>query len=544
VPRQRKPITPPPSLTRAADEATLRDIQHEIDRRLFIYVKHRRSIDPNDFAGIPLDPMTDDEARAFIAANYRALWEHPHILPEWLKRRYAEVQARLDADVKQGRRRRRRRLSHAPSDRRKGSVTESTSLDSDRVLERQDYEGLFCRLLSLITAHLALPSSSDLELHKQQVAIAVCEATEMTPEHWAGLTQPERVPWLQKTVAAVEKQKQAGFPAESEGDFWRRLVLALRDEERLPKGPRGEPSGPASSADAPFRRLTGADPVQMERYMSFDPILLKALEPEFKQLAAEFPDEFVAFAKFENATGADPDWFTPVYRDLANRTLRPNTWLVGKRTITDPDGKTKVWTAQPPSWWLQFAAGQEQEFLLWENEHSLSKFEDLAARAWNCLPEGMHVPKPLCHFADTPQLLICRNRPAEFWPNFVANLLRDSGKFVVVENFPDHHAEVAYLTNGLFQASVLAIKRVSAGANSASQEDYVTLDQIAAMVSRSKRTLEKYKSRKTNPMPAPDVEGGGGRPAEWNWSKIRLWLIQEFGRQLPEIPYCTRISKT
>lgn len=61
------------------------------------------------------------------------------------------------------------------------------------------------------------------------------------------------------------------------------------------------------------------------------------------------------------------------------------------------------------------------------------------------------------------------------------------------------------------------------------EEDYVTLDQMAAIVHRSKRTLEKKK------LPEPDIEGGGGKPHEWLWSRIRPWLQTEFGRELPEI---------
>jgi hypothetical protein len=63
---------------------------------------------------------------------------------------------------------------------------------------------------------------------------------------------------------------------------------------------------------------------------------------------------------------------------------------------------------------------------------------------------------------------------------------------------------------------------------------YVSLDNMAAIVNRSKRTLERLKSRKKNPLPAPDVEGGGGRPDEWDWSTVRAWLEKEYGRQLPK----------
>jgi hypothetical protein len=67
-------------------------------------------------------------------------------------------------------------------------------------------------------------------------------------------------------------------------------------------------------------------------------------------------------------------------------------------------------------------------------------------------------------------------------------------------------------------------------ADSTSLECLVTLQQAAAMVHRSKRTLEKYKDK----MPAPRVQGGGGKPDEWLWSELRPWLQEEFGRQLPE----------
>jgi hypothetical protein len=59
---------------------------------------------------------------------------------------------------------------------------------------------------------------------------------------------------------------------------------------------------------------------------------------------------------------------------------------------------------------------------------------------------------------------------------------------------------------------------------------FVTLQQAAAMVSRSKKTLER---RKKN-MPLPKVSGGGGKPDEWAWSELRPWLEKEFERPLPE----------
>jgi len=63
---------------------------------------------------------------------------------------------------------------------------------------------------------------------------------------------------------------------------------------------------------------------------------------------------------------------------------------------------------------------------------------------------------------------------------------------------------------------------------------YVTLDKMAAMVDRSKRTLEKLQTHRHNPLPKPDVEGGGGRPHEWKWSNVRLWLEKTYDRVMPE----------
>jgi hypothetical protein len=61
-------------------------------------------------------------------------------------------------------------------------------------------------------------------------------------------------------------------------------------------------------------------------------------------------------------------------------------------------------------------------------------------------------------------------------------------------------------------------------------ECLVTLQQAAAMVSRSKKTLERRKGN----MPMPKVSGGGGKPDEWEWAELRPWLEKEFKRKLPE----------
>ena len=56
--------------------------------------------------------------------------------------------------------------------------------------------------------------------------------------------------------------------------------------------------------------------------------------------------------------------------------------------------------------------------------------------------------------------------------------------------------------------------------------------QAAAMVHKSKRTLERFKTNGTFPTPA--VEGGGGRADLFDWKPLRLWLVGEFRIALPE----------
>ncbi len=84
-----------------------------------------------------------------------------------------------------------------------------------------------------------------------------------------------------------------------------------------------------------------------------------------------------------------------------------------------------------------------------------------------------------------------------------------------------------------------------AGADAAVQDEplpglpqFVTLDQCASIVGRSKRALETYlydpRFRERHAMPDPAIDGGGGRANEWEWDVIRPWLEKVFGRKLPE----------
>ncbi len=62
--------------------------------------------------------------------------------------------------------------------------------------------------------------------------------------------------------------------------------------------------------------------------------------------------------------------------------------------------------------------------------------------------------------------------------------------------------------------------------------DLVTLDQAAALVNRSARTLERYKKRG---LPRPFVLGGGGKPHEYPLNEMREWLQKTFKRPIPEV---------
>jgi len=64
--------------------------------------------------------------------------------------------------------------------------------------------------------------------------------------------------------------------------------------------------------------------------------------------------------------------------------------------------------------------------------------------------------------------------------------------------------------------------------------DYVDLDQAAALVNRSKKTLERALVKKI--MPPPDIEGGGGKKHEWVYAKLRPWLETSYGKVLPNRP--------
>lgn len=75
-------------------------------------------------------------------------------------------------------------------------------------------------------------------------------------------------------------------------------------------------------------------------------------------------------------------------------------------------------------------------------------------------------------------------------------------------------------------------------ANGCGSEDgvaqfYVTLQQMASIVQRNKKTLERMKDK--TELPPPDIKAPvNGAPDEWLWSTVRPILEKKFCRDLPE----------
>ena len=80
-----------------------------------------------------------------------------------------------------------------------------------------DYDRLCARILSTLTGEVLPDTPWHVpERIEQRIAIAVCDATGMTPERWDRLSEDERIPWLHKTLKALEKQPAPN--AWTEGD--------------------------------------------------------------------------------------------------------------------------------------------------------------------------------------------------------------------------------------------------------------------------------------------------------------------------------------
>ena len=86
------------------------------------------------------------------------------------------------------------------------------------------------------------------------------------------------------------------------------------------------------------------------------------------------------------------------------------------------------------------------------------------------------------------------------------------------------------------QKLITAKQAANAAATNDSREeldpplDLVTLDQIAATVSRSKATLRRYK----NQLPAPIQKGRRGQSDQWSWTQVKPILESLFPMRLPD----------
>src|SRR5262249_20664621 len=70
-----------------------------------------------------------------------------------------------------------------------------------------DYESLYTKVLCALTGELLTDTSWHIpERNEQRIAIKVCDTTGMTPERWDRLSQDKRIPWLHKTLKALEKE--------------------------------------------------------------------------------------------------------------------------------------------------------------------------------------------------------------------------------------------------------------------------------------------------------------------------------------------------
>jgi hypothetical protein len=101
---------------------------------------------------------------------------------------------------------------------------------------------------------------------------------------------------------------------------------------------------------------------------------------------------------------------------------------------------------------------------------------------------------------------------------------------VVLAELGKLRAEMAALSDR-FPPTPSKLEELPAGrSDSLLPEQLVTLDQIGAIVHRSKRSMERYLSQ----MPAPHVRGRRGQPHLWSWTEVRPWLETAFGFSLPE----------
>jgi hypothetical protein len=153
----------------------------------------------------------------------------------------------------------------------------------------------------------------------------------------------------------------------------------------------------------------------------------------------------------------------------------------------------------------------------------------------------------IARFSDSPPVAPPENPPPEHETDALKAILHFYERFRSSNLVPPLPPDQAKELDDLHSPAIRAMKdrlRQLQSDDTRRQPEYVTLDQMAAVVNRSKRTLERFKTRKRNPLPPPNVEGGGGKPDEWIWSEVRPWLEAESGKNLPEHFPGTRLLST
>jgi hypothetical protein len=73
---------------------------------------------------------------------------------------------------------------------------------------------------------------------------------------------------------------------------------------------------------------------------------------------------------------------------------------------------------------------------------------------------------------------------------------------------------------------------VRAEAGAEVPKDTIDRDQVAALCKLRKASLKAYVRRPDDPLPDPDIPGGGGKRSFWQWSTIRPWIVRNF----PSLP--------
>jgi hypothetical protein len=104
------------------------------------------------------------------------------------------------------------------------------------------------------------------------------------------------------------------------------------------------------------------------------------------------------------------------------------------------------------------------------------------------------------------------------------------------------NAKAVYTVDGLFEDAAHALDQLHGAAKATRDgtatiaEDMIDLDQAAALVNRSKRTLKRALIDPKKKMPAPMIKGSGGKKSEWRYQELKPWLEKEYGRNLPSRP--------